>query len=275
MSIGIQVVRDRSWTPYEPAASLLWLRSSSLVHRLTLGYDNLVADLYWIRAVVYYGGQRRTEGPRSYDLLYPLLDLTTSLDPRFRMAYRFGAIFLSERYPGGPGRPDQAIELLQRAIGHNPDRWEYPHDIGYVYYFARADHKTAAEWFKRASEIPKSPEWLALLAATTLTRGGERASSRLMWQQLLVTAEEDWTRQTAEFRLAQLGAMDDLDRLNELVTAVETRTGRRVPDWEALLTAGALAAVPRDPAGTPYALDPETGRVTLAPHSSLHPLPIE
>ena len=52
---------------------------------------------------------------RKYELLFPLLDLTTTLDPYFTIAYRFGAIFLSERYPGGPGRPDQAIALLRKA----------------------------------------------------------------------------------------------------------------------------------------------------------------
>ena len=36
-----------------------------------------------------------------YALLYPLLDITTTLDPRFNIAYRFGAIFLAEPYPGG------------------------------------------------------------------------------------------------------------------------------------------------------------------------------
>ena len=34
-----------------------------------------------------------------YPLLYPLLDITTTLDPRFNIAYRFGAIFLAEPYP--------------------------------------------------------------------------------------------------------------------------------------------------------------------------------
>ena len=67
-------------------------------------FESLAADVYWIRAIQHYGGERLAQGPRNYDLLYPLLDLTTSLDPYFSIAYRFGAIFLSEQYPGGPGR---------------------------------------------------------------------------------------------------------------------------------------------------------------------------
>ena len=84
-------------------------------------FDNLVADVYWMRAVVYYGGKRRASAKhrplrRTSTQLYPLLDLVTSLDPYFRVAYRFGAIFLTEAYPSGPGRPDLAIALLQRGV---------------------------------------------------------------------------------------------------------------------------------------------------------------
>ena len=54
--------------------------------------------------------RRRRAGTTSCCI--PLLDLTTTLDPYFSIAYRFGAIFLSEASPGGPGRPDQAVALL-------------------------------------------------------------------------------------------------------------------------------------------------------------------
>ena len=54
-----------------------------------------------------------------YDLLYPLLDLTTTLDPLFNIAYRFGAIFLAEAYPAGAGRPDLAVALLEKGIARS------------------------------------------------------------------------------------------------------------------------------------------------------------
>ena len=54
-----------------------------------------------------------------YPLLYPLLDLTTTLDPVFNIAYRFGSIFLAEPYPGGAGRPDLAITLLEKGLARS------------------------------------------------------------------------------------------------------------------------------------------------------------
>ena len=70
-----------------------------------------------MRAVIYFGGQRRATGAIEISIsCIPLLDLVTSLDPHFKVAYRFGAIFLAEPYPGGAGRPDQAVQLLQKGL---------------------------------------------------------------------------------------------------------------------------------------------------------------
>jgi hypothetical protein len=120
-AVGVQVWRDRGWQPYEPATPVLWLQDADTVRKLSLGFDSLIADIYWIRAVVYFGRQRLSErADKNYDLLFPYLDFVTTLDPRFTTAYRFGAIFLSEAPPGGPDHPDLDITLLKS--GAEPDR---------------------------------------------------------------------------------------------------------------------------------------------------------
>ena len=53
---------------------------------------------------------------RHFDLLYPLLDLTTTLDPASTSRTGSAPIFLAEPYPGGPGRPDLAIALLEKGL---------------------------------------------------------------------------------------------------------------------------------------------------------------
>jgi hypothetical protein len=274
-AIGLQIARDRDRRPFEPPAGLLWLRSGEALKRMALGYDMVVADLYWMRAVVYYGGQRlQTTAPPNYDLLYALLDLVTTLDPRFNIAYRFGAIFLAEAYPSGPGRPEQAIALLQRGI-ERTGRWEYMHDIGFVYYWWLRDYVRAAEWFERAAAVPGSPAWLKPLAATTLAVGGDRRTSRTIWQQLLDSSDTEWLRGNAEFRLKQLDAMDLLDALNAAADRYAARQGAPARTWRELAPALGLRGVPLDPAGAPLVLDPVTGRIALANDSPLRPLPVE
>src|SRR5579863_10518128 len=66
-----------------PAATLtevLYIPSPRVLKRLSLGYDGLLADIYWTRAVQYFGN-KHYEGARHYELLAPLLEITTALDP--------------------------------------------------------------------------------------------------------------------------------------------------------------------------------------------------
>jgi tetratricopeptide (TPR) repeat protein len=255
--VGLQAVHEaRGGPPASTTASLLYIRSPEAMKRLSLSYDALMADTYWIRTVQYYGGTRLARDPgRQYELLYPLLDLTTSLDPRLNVAYYFGSIFLAEPPPGGPGRPDLAIALLQKGLQAQPERWEFVQAIGFVHYWTRHDYTEAAAWFQRAAEFPNAPIWLAPLAATTLAEGGNRASSRLLWQQVAKTADLEWFRKEAQRRLLQLDAMDQMDRLQEFVKR-----------------SGYLPRV-ADPTGVPYVLD--RGVVTVDRSSPLFPLPIE
>ena len=99
---------------------VLYIRSPGVARRAVLRYQGLAADVYWIRAIQHFGQEHLAPPPhvRTYGLLYPLLDLTTTLDPYFSIAYRFGAIFLGEPYPGGPGRPDLAIALLNKGLAY-------------------------------------------------------------------------------------------------------------------------------------------------------------
>jgi hypothetical protein len=291
---GLQRVREEKYPSTPIADATLYVTSGNALRRMTAGYNALAADLYWIRAIQYYGDIKLKQGdaalalqrnpllapgpsrgaPADYSLLYPLLDLTTSLDPRFNIAYRFGAIFLAEAYPGGAGRPDLAVALLEKGLRERPDRWEYMQDIGFVYYWWVHDYRAAAEWFNRGSQVPGAPWWLRSLAATTLAEGGDRKSSRTMWEAIRQSAEIDWLRRDAERRLSQLTALDQIDALQNLVDQVTKRDGAPPADWTPFLGGRPLPGVPVDPAGTPYEID-ASGRVRLSMRSPLFPIPLE
>ena len=289
-AVQLQAARERVFPPSHGDDDAMYFRSAATLRRLSGAYTALAADGYWIRALQYYGGtkqrlQRQARVPEpppmlaiptsdDYSLLYPMLDLTTSLDPRFTIAYRFGAVFLAEAYPRGPGRPDLAVALLEKGIRAQPDKWEYMEDIGFVHYWYVHNYRAAAGWFQKASEVPGAPWWLRSLAATTLAQGGDRQSSRVMWEAIRQSAEIDWLRQDAERRLQQLKALDDIDQLQLGVDAFTRDAGQPPSDWLALVRARLLPGVPVDPSRTPYELTVH-GRVHLAASSPLAPLPEE
>lgn len=274
-SVGLQAARDRRYTQTSVDARLLFLQSPAVAGRLALEYDALAADIYWMRAVIHYGGDRtssRAEG--RFELLAPLLDLATSLDPLFRIAYRFGAIFLSEPPPGGPGRVDLAEQLLLKGMTANPQQWQYAHDLGFLYFWRKQDPRTAAEWFQRASTLPGAPEWLDPLAASMLARGGDRQASRQLLTRILEDADQEWLRNTAERWLRQLDTLDQIDQLEAMVARYRAQGGPPA-SWADFVRVGWMPGVPVDPAGHPYVLKPLWGEVTLSPESPLNPLPEE
>jgi hypothetical protein len=289
-AVQLQATRERAFPPSGGGDEVMYLRSAATVRRLSGAYTALAADGYWIRALQYYGGtKQRLQGqawvpepppmlavPTSddYSLLYPMLDLATSLDPRFTIAYRFGAVFLAEAYPRGAGRPDLAAALLEKGIHAQPDKWEYMEDLGFVHYWYVHDYQAAAGWFQKASEVPGAPWWLRSLAATTIAQGGDRRSSRVMWEAIRQSAAIDWLRQDAERRLQQLQALDDIDNLQQTVDAFMGNAGHPPTDWLTLVRARVIPGVPVDPSRTPYALTGQ-GRVHLAASSPLAPLPEE
>jgi hypothetical protein len=145
-------------------------------------------------------------------------------------------------------------------------------DLGFVYYWHLRDYKTAASYFQRAADIEGAPTWLRPLAAVTLAEGGHRAASRTLWEQL-AQSEEDWLRDSARLRLAQLEAMDTIDALRARVDQYRRQHPGQPVTWDRLVAARVLPGVPLDSSGTPFALDPETGYITVAGESKLFPLP--
>ena len=282
----LQAARER-WFPLPVVEDdSLYIDSGSALKHVTVSFRTLAADVYWIRAIQHYGSTKRRLAAQTtlgvppaangseYHNLYKLLDVTTSLDARFDIAYRFGAVFLAEGFPNGPGRPDLAVRLLEKGLRERPDKWQYMQDIGFVHYWYDRDYRAAADWFRRASDVPSAPLWLKPLAAATLAQGGDRRSSRIMWLSILQSAEVDWLRQQAEHRLIQLRALDEIDALQRAVDRYSERSRETPRDWMTLVRARVVGGIPADPTGTPYELTPD-GRVRLSQSSKLFPLPTE
>jgi hypothetical protein len=275
--VSLQAIRDRSGALALPVTAndqLLYVSSPQVMRRAALSYRAFTADVYWIRAVQHFGSTSLSTDPhKQYQLLFPFLDITTTLDPEFTLAYRLGAMFLAEPFPKGPGRTDLAIALLKKGLSVHPQKWEYAEDIGFVHYWWRHDYASAAEWFRRAGAMTGAPEWLNAVAAITLAQGGNRDSARRLWEEMANT-DAAYLQQAARLRLAQLDAMDQMDALDRVVRVYQQRTGTRPRNWYDLGRAGLISRTPQDPTGAPYRLNPDSGAVTLDPASRLNPLPV-
>ena len=229
----------------------LLLQSGSLVKKLSLEYAPLMGAIYWTRAVQYYGEKHQLHAP-GLDLLWPLLDITTTLDPNLLVAYRFGSIFLSDAAPRGAGRPDLAAKLLERGIQANPEEWRLYQDLGNVYYFDAKDYPKAAAAFEEGSRNPKAPIWMKVLAAKIAGEGRSLDTSYFLWRQVYETTTDEDIRKNAESHLRSLKVDLDLLELDRLLDEYEKQTGKRAKRISELVEAGLLKRVPIDSKGFPY-----------------------
>lgn len=240
---------------------VLYISSPKVLKRMSLGYDGLLADVYWTRAVQYFGSKHHV-GARNYDLLAPLLEITTALDPHLLVAYDYGSNFLAPKPPNGAGMPQQAIELEEYGIRNNPNEWKLYYELGFVRYMELRDYAGAADAFARGAKVPNAHPFLKLLAALMAEHAGELETARMMWSTTYETATEKSIRANAAAHLRALQVDEDVPKLEALVAFYRERTGHLPTKFADLAMAGMLRGIPLDPLGHPYKLMAD-GRVEV------------
>lgn len=228
----------------------LLVTSGPLLKKVSLGYAPLLADIYWTRAVQYYGS-RLGKPNVSFDSLSPLLNIATTLDPHLVIAYRFGAVFLSMPRPG---RTDLAIDLVKRGIAANPDEWRLDYDLGILYYWHLKDYKNAATAFLAASNVPDAPPFLRLMAGAMAEKGGSIEMSEAIFAGLYGSTQDRNVRKYALEQLQSLKAQQDEAELDNLIAQYRSRFRKSPASMDDLVGAGMLRQNPLDPAGYPYAI---------------------
>lgn len=248
----------------EPDVSSVW--TGTVVRALSLGFSDFLADVYWLRAVQYYGRQRLDGARTSYADLRPLLETAAELDPRFEMVYRYGSVFLAEPMPNGAGLPRQGVAFLGKGADRNPENWRLRQEQGLFTFFYLNQAQQGAEILSRAAAIPGAPFWMKSLAAQILTNGGELEAAVQTWTVIYEQAEIGLLRDNAasQIKVAQnrILARD----LQAKIREYQARTDDRTSTLEQLKAAGVISRL-KDEAGVPFDFMPSEGTVTLSRQS--------
>lgn len=258
-----RIDRLRSSTTADDA---LYLTSPKLLKRLSLRYDGLLADIYWTRAVQYYGAMH-VAGGGEYKLLWPLLNIASRLDPHLVRVYEFGGPFLSTKPPNGAGTPDRAVELVEYGIRENPNNWHLYYNLGFIHYDLR-DYRAAADAFLRGSKLPNANPVLKVLAARMAEHGGDVDTARMMWTATYETSSDKDVRENALDHLRALKADHDVDELERLAEVYKENFKIFPKTFDDMVVAGLLEGIPADPSGHPYKLEPG-GKVMVSDPAAL------
>jgi tetratricopeptide (TPR) repeat protein len=245
----------------------------------SLGFNGLLADLYWMQALQYIGNKAldskekvnlenlRPLNPR---LLYPLLDNATDLDPQFTAVYSYGAVVLPAI------DPQQAIKFTEKGIRDNPAEWRLYQHLGFIYWKI-GDYEKASEVYAEGAKIQGAPVALMqLMSARMKSEGGSRDTSREIYRQMLAEAQDERVRENAAVRLLELDSLDERDAIREALKNFKAGNNRCANSWRELLPTLQKIKLPSgkdfridnasnlvDPTGAPYVLDKETCDVKL------------
>jgi len=244
------------------------LRSGAMLKIVSLEYAPLVADLYWTRVVQYYGSKQEQSESR-VELLWPLLDVTTTLDPHLIAAYRFGSTFLSEPAPRGAGRPDLGVQLIERGIRENPEYWRLYEDLGFIYYFDLQDYQKAANAFLEGSRTPGAMIWMKTFAARISAEGENRQLSTMLWTEVYNSNTSKEIRMNALIHLHLLRAEADCEQLDKIAADYKRRTSAAPKTMRELVNAGLIPGLAADPEGYVYTFD-ANGKTQINPASPLY-----
>jgi tetratricopeptide (TPR) repeat protein len=250
--------RERTGATLE---EVLYVSSPTLLKRMSLGYDGLLADVYWTRAVQYFG-DKLNRGSEHFDLLAPLLEITTTLDPHLMVAYEYGANFLAPEIPGGAGQPERAIKLVEFGIRNNPNVWRLYYDLGFIYYFDLEDYDKAEKAFADGAKLPNTHQIMPLMAAKMAEHAGNIDTARLMWMTTFQTTRDPNVKSNAVAHLNALQVDQDVTILERLTSKYREKTGRLPQTFSDLEAANLLRGIPVDPLGHTYKLMPD-GRVEV------------
>ena len=242
--------------PPATAEDVLYLKSSKTLKWMSMGYRGLMADIYWTRAVQYFGSKHQSGSP-SYDLLAPLLDITTDLDPHLIVAYEYGATFLAPKPPGGAGLPDQAVAMVEKGIRANPENWHLYYSLGFLQYTERKDYAAAADAFLKGSNVPNAHPWLRSLAGKMAQKAGDTQTARMMWTAMYDTTQDKMIRETAAQHLIAVQVEEDVTGLEKIVDIYHTQTGHLPASFRDMAVANLLPGLPIDPYKQPYVLTAE------------------
>ncbi len=189
----VQAYRDR---PY--LHTNLYLPSGKFVEQTSLGYRELAADWTWFQAVQYFGGWAMGE----HDLAYfnGLIDIVTDLDPHFKFAYVFGSVVIAQDM----GDLARGVEVLKKGMRQNPTAWEYPFEIGFLYYVIERDSERAARYFELASRLPGGRDVAGRFAAFVHSKAGHQETSIRMWEEIARESDQPYMQEMAKRYIEKL-----------------------------------------------------------------------
>lgn len=218
-----------------------------------LGFDAVLADYYWVQAVLLAGGE--TSPSKESRHLGRLIDVVTTLDPWVDHAYRFAAVWMTESLED----IRHANSLLERSFDYHRDDWRNRFYLGFNQFFYLEDNESAAETLYQASRLPGAPLYLPRLVARLRSHVADLGAAALFLEEMVRTAPDESAKAEYQAALDEIEIewkARELDRARE---AYRELFGEDI-DFVEQLAIGSKAVLASLPDPEPSSLPPQLRR---------------
>ena len=253
--IAVQMQLDEARAGIPKLQQLSYLPNGSVLKIASLGYREVVADFLWLQVIQAMGDKQVPEEVGQW--IYHALDVVTTLDPKFVLAYEAGGHALCTIVV----MPEESNRLLEKGIRHNPQEWRLPFLLGINYFFEFGDNQKAADAMALAARVPGSPDIVARFAARMLVSAKSPQQAVDLLAKVYEETSDENVRRLLEQRLREAIVERDLYLLEEAIERFHVQHAQRPARLEQLVQEGLLEALPQEPFGGRYLYDAGTGAV--------------
>lgn len=217
-----------AWAPrHRVVDEVQYLPTGKALKATSLGYEQFVADMLWIRTTLLFGKRYASQDHDWYSWVFHMIDLATDLDPEFKAAYKYGGTMLRSEGVF----IDQSSLIFGKGMRHRPDLWELPFGIGMNYFMFKDDRQTASHYIAIAAQTGNGPFYLRNLAASLQSDTGDLDSALIFLETDLgsIPESQKQAREAVEVKIIELKYLIARRDAMEVITEFRRATGN-LPD---------------------------------------------
>jgi hypothetical protein len=229
-----------------------YLPSGTFLKGAALSFDEILADLLWIKTIGYFGEHYQTD--KNFQWLQQILDVTTTLDPYFEDPYEFGALVLGSEL----NSIDKSTELLKKGMANVPKHhkryWYLPFFTAFNYMYHKKDYKKAAHYLEIAASFPQRPAYLPLLVSRLYANTDDPGIAIPFLQKMTERASTPEMKEKLLLRMKEIQVKSDILLLTKACERFKQFTGMYPKSLNQLVTQGIIKKIPQEPFGDHYTL---------------------
>ena len=182
---------------------------------MSLGHRRALADLIWLRALIYFGEEFEHQGAVRHVFSYG--EAMLALDPDFRRVYRWvGGAAVYTPLGSTNAVVERAIDVLRRGIERFPEDGQLAWDAGATIMYELLPNLPEDDprqerlrmegnaHMMAAARLGAGPDWLVITNATALRKLGEKERELRHLEEMYAIVRDPKVRSEIEIRLSQL-----------------------------------------------------------------------